>query len=421
MSQKVTVTLLHLLLVISLCRIGVCTESSVSLANTNSVKLNCQINREVFTHHSFCLNNCITRSLQNENIEEPPTEEIGTIDEFERHCLSITQYSHQTQPQAAHFNSKIKALNLNTLFNNEAQTSSNTFLNNQTDIDPSVPNKYLHVFIFDFRSYKGEIYIDLKQLDVDRLRSNLSSSSYTETVDGSSDLRKNLVLNFVSTEFVTFRLLNVPKKSEFIWTLTILLSGDSSLNLIQPHKLDNDRISIDVHNAPLYSSPGWPHFLRESLKLNLDSFSYTYVQHLSVLCRASHLRFDLTQMVLANFETAQLIGSDRTGPSHLEYMELIDLSLNGNINFLTECLVESNSQVGTESDNFEENPIFLFEIEHDEHESPDNRENYLRMLVQECDVHKKYTIILNVDQRSLAAKKLIFDDYSKCKFDIYVS
>jgi hypothetical protein len=398
-------------------------------------------NLAIFNHQSFCLNECVTKSLIESNNNRLNSQKIiksaraQSYTEFDKYCFPIkyfspesngninTQYSQHIQ---SYFKSEIKQYNLNLLLDEPYSSEIDTIVDE---------NYYLNVFIFDFRSVSGDIYIDFKQIDDKNLQNIV-------------DLKSYLIINLVSTQFVTFRLLNLPHKSQYLDKLFILLNGECSLDIMQPNKPNEEKLSIEVFNSPYYISTEnneWLHYLKHRFNLNLNNKNHLYIQHLSMFCHTFHLRVDLSNMILINSQNNQTMNEKL---DFVQYMELIDL--NYELNLIQECEIVAETSESTDhqynnnaendanyDDNISinrfsgqtanrislsQNPIYLFEIDNRFKSFDNDDENFLRAYVKECDLDTNYVIILYVSMNNTILnmrKKIVFDD-SKCRFKIYV-
>ena len=165
-------------------------------------------NLAIFNHQSFCLNECVTKSLlesstnnrTNNAQKQIKSARAQTFTEFDKYCFPIKYFNPDSQniinnPQysqhvQSYFKNEIKQFNFNILLNDQDSETEKLIVN---DI------YYLNVFIFDFRSVSGDIYIDFKQID----------EKYLQNLADAAGLKSYLIINLVSTQFVTFRLLNI--------------------------------------------------------------------------------------------------------------------------------------------------------------------------------------------------------------------
>jgi hypothetical protein len=435
-SSSFILFLIHLISLFSKQTVSISVKHAADVYNIKCSNRNLAI----FNHQSFCLNECVTRSLleSNKNIsnvqKQIKSARAQSYNEFDNYCFpikyfkpgSMSSVSSHNQHIQSYFKNEIREFNLNLLLN-EQEGEINKMIND---------SHYLNVFIFDFRSVSGDIYIDFKQID----------EKYLENI---TKLNDYLIINFVSTQFVTFRLLNLPHRSEYLDKLFILLNGECSLEIMQPNRSNEEKLSIEVFNSPYYISSDnneWLHYLKHRFKLNLDEKNYVYVQHLSMFCHTFHMRMDLTNMILINSRNDQTLNEKL---DFVQYMELIDL--NYELNLIQECEIKPaigesidqnnddddfqyddnlginrfSNQINTMGNNqniVSRNPIYLFEIDNRLKSFENDDENFLRAYVKECDLDTNYIIILYVKMNSTTSnkrKKLVFDD-SKCRFQIYV-
>lgn len=138
------------------------------------------------------------------------------------------------------------------------------------------------MFVFDFRLVSDNIYIDFKSL-----------GSYSiESGD------KPLIINLVTKQFVTFRLINLPANVN----IRVLLNGDASVNFLEKKRDESDEESfVEITNAPLYdlqeNRTDWVTFIEKTMMPKRKFLVHDYIEYLTMLCHISHLRLDLLAML----------------------------------------------------------------------------------------------------------------------------
>lgn len=150
----------------------------------------------------------------------------------------------------------------------------------------------LHAFILDFRLVSGDVYIDFKSLP--------SSYNYTQPQ------KQPLILNLVTKQFVTFRLINLPSQLGG-QGLRILLNGDASVNYLvkkpdekRPHP-QQQHTRIEVVHSPSYDDfenknrSEWISYLKKTTA-GVSEIGL-YVEYLNLFYHVSHLRLDLPLMI----------------------------------------------------------------------------------------------------------------------------
>lgn len=150
------------------------------------------------------------------------------------------------------------------------------------------------VFVLDFRLVSDNIYIDFKSL-----------GSYKPDLGDN----KPLIINLVTKQFVTFRLINVPSTNV---NIRVLLNGDASVNFLEKKRTANDADNdsaddsfVEIIHAPLYNlqenRTDWVTFIEKTIMPKRKVLVHDYIEYLTMLCHVSHLRLDLPAMLrLAN-------------------------------------------------------------------------------------------------------------------------
>lgn len=356
------------------------------------------LNQRKFEQQTFCFRDChpLNSTLRS------PTVRVYTHEQFESSCKNFHGYSNDGSPfQPTFLNSNVKkySQSLNRPLHGKAST--------------------IHVFVFDFHLISGDVFIDFKTLNLNHLQ------SLNTTNNGN---HSSLVLNLVTRQFVTFRIFNLPSnKSEYLTDIKILLSGDSSLDLIEK-KSD---LKIDVFHSPVYDkSPNrteWMAYLNGMFASKNNYYFESYMEYLSVFCHISHIRIDLNSMLafgISDYKSVRLEES---------FVESLDKIVNFESQFSEYYLPKicSINYGAMPNHDFHKNEhdfnseIYVFEIEqnllNDGEEEQIDDTFYLRMFLKECDINQEYVLILYVthDRKVNKLKKLILDD-SNCQIRVYV-
>ena len=102
---------------------------------------------------------------------------------------------------------------------------------------------------------------------------------------------QQLILNVVTKQFVTFRLLNVPSRAR----LRVLVNGEARVSYVEKKDVNeaNSASTVEIWHAPLYdrfaNRSEWVAYLERSTGVNIRR----YVEYLNLFCHLSHLRIDL--------------------------------------------------------------------------------------------------------------------------------
>lgn len=389
-----------------------------------------QIN--VVKHQVYCLNNCMSTKTP------PPVAKAE--DEFNTKCNSGSFSQNRNHQPAPISLSTVRKVYMNEAFN------------------PSV-NRTVKVFVFDFRLVSDNVFIDFNKLNL------------TSELDAAS-----LIINLVTKQFVTFRLVNFPKLSPN--RIKILLNGDCSLNMFEPKS--QTPAYVPIINSPPYDRTSdrqeWIDYLEKLTGSKIDR----YIEYLSMFCQISHVRIDINRVLYAAAET---VVHDHEQENLAQRMEEISESANELLSDY--CLLKYCNQIEIDKPFFKpsmsrnnstnkknkhknnvnvvqlkeqqharnrnffafskilhdndhlfnlENQIFIFEIEQFDPISETDDNDDLFVFINECDINKQYILILYVNYNSTNGrnatqrdggqnkqlKKIILDDLN-CQIKVYVS
>ncbi len=303
-----------------------------------------------------------------------------------------------------------------------------------------VQKEHLNVFILDFRLINSNvIFIDF--FDYEKI---LSTTSTPYTVNS------NIVLNLVSNQFISFRLLNVPEQSRntYFKKLIIILNGKSKLDYFTTN---SDPGFLSILHAPTYddskqitniqsvnSRQKWLVYLQQVFYPNHDSNihnSIVYQEHLHVFCHIYHVEVDLYHLFKVHLNP-NLSTSDVNVFSYLKKKQTLEESR------LHACTVQSSISLSKAPLQFENSKectdkvykqnrifgktnaqnaknVYLIEIEQDK-----SVNEHLRFYFKNCEKEKEYYVILyfnanNQAQLGSRSRKIVFE-HSICKFNSLV-
>ena len=203
----------------------------------------------LFTHQTFSLN-----ATQHHLSLKIPSKDI-----LAQHCAPIPLSSSSAQLiSQIHFTGTVSLCDAD-----------------ETTSDVSAARHKVHVFTFDFSSISGDVYVDFDRVVSDE-RSLLAEASRLNPM-----MTTTLVISLVTRQFLTFRLLNLPTlKTAYLTRLVVLLSGESSIELIEK-RLDSPadrRLAVEVFNSPIGSNAALQHKEAISfLSRVLSTTKYIYI------------------------------------------------------------------------------------------------------------------------------------------------
>lgn len=242
------------------------------------------------SHQIYCFGQC--------NVRTRPIR-VKTLEEFGQKCKATNQNQpnnspnrpqQQPQPQQQQ---NLAQISLDTLRREFKHRNGGGLIKNVT------------VFVFDFRLIGGDIFVDFKIL--------VENVTNTDEKNNNKNKNTEILINLVTKQFVTFRIINLPTASEKMRKMRVFLNGDCSVNLMEKWSKQSGGSSsgsgrggdggsigggefVEIVHSPVYDRMAnrseWISYLEWSL-----GYIDTYVEYLSLFCHVTHVRVDLNQML----------------------------------------------------------------------------------------------------------------------------